>query len=61
MTSPLRPTVAHLETSLCVCESYIFIFALGDDAEANVEMRVRSLGHWEKAAQSHFLLLGGQF
>lgn len=27
----LRPTVVHLETPFCVSESYIFIFALGDE------------------------------
>lgn len=46
VTAPLTPTVAYLETSLCVCEAYIFIFALGDDAEANVEMRVRVWEPW---------------
>lgn len=29
--TPLRPPVARLETSFHVSESYVFIFALGDD------------------------------
>lgn len=44
--TPLSPTLAHPGTSFCVPESYIFIFALGGDVEANVEMGVKGQEPW---------------